>query len=109
MTPSPALLRAYRLTVYRVGDETVRIGHRSTLTGVLITAWNPRSRRMPEAWNRRMQDRLRLSLRRWPIHEASGGLGRWREDHLLVAADPRLCRVLARRFRQHALLRLIRT
>lgn len=108
MTIRPSLLRAYRRTIYRVDTTPIRIGRTAPLTGVLITAWNPMSRRMPGGWNHRMQSRLEAATRRWPTRPASGGLGRWHEDHLCVSADPRRCRVIARRFRQRALVLLCR-
>jgi len=108
MTISAATMRAYRATTYRVDGTEVRIGQRATLTGVLLTAWNPRSRLMPIGWNRRMQHRLYLAIRRWSTQPASGTLGRWHEDHLCVQADPRACKVIARRFRQAALVILRR-
>lgn len=119
MSLHPALLRAYRATRYAVGTSPVRIGRRApdldTLLrlfgqcqAALITAWNPLSRRMPEAWNHRMQHRLRMCVRRWTVREAAGSLGRWREAHLCVLADPRPCLVLARRFRQRAIVVLRR-
>lgn len=106
---TPALLRAYRATRYTVEDIPVRIGRRApALDGpgalVLLTAWNPRSRRMPDRWNRRMQARLRVHLRRRVVREAEGALGQWREAHLAVRADPRWCMVLVRRFRQRAIV-----
>ncbi len=107
MTTPARLLTAYRRTVYRVGDDTVRIGRRTPLLGTLLTAWNPMSRRMPLGWNHRMQSRLRAHARRWPVTDAAGGLGTWHEDHLLVMADPRPSRVLARRFRQRAIVILL--
>ena len=71
-----------------------------------MTAWNPRSRRMPEGWNRRMQQRLRQRLRRFTVVEAEGSLRRWHEAMLLVAGDPRPVTRLAILFRQRAVVRL---
>lgn len=104
MTIPPRLLRSYRDTLYRVGNHDIRIGRRSPLAGVLMTAWNPMSRRMPSGWNHRMQTRLRQRLRRWRVTAGNGGLRAWHEDHLLVTADPRLCRTLARLFRQRSIV-----
>jgi len=100
----PRLLRAYRDTEYRACGVVVRIGCRSPLTGVFITAWNPFSRRMPEGWNRRMQARLHERLRRFAVCPADGVLKRWHEAHLLVAADPRRISRIARIFRQRAIV-----
>ena len=104
------LLRAYCATRYEVDGLVVHIGRRCPdldLHGrcaVLVTAWNPMSRRMPEGWNLRMQHCLRVRLRRFRIVQASGTLGRWREDHVLVHADPRRMIRVARVFRQRAVL-----
>jgi len=120
---TPRLGRAYRATRYAVDDIPVRIGRRSPRLDppgsdgagfdrrgpiVLLTAWNPRSRRMPQGWNHRMQDRLRAHLRRRTVRDADGRLRRWREAHVAVQADPRWCLVLARRFRQHAIVVILR-
>ena len=94
----PRLARAYRLTRYSAAGFEIRIGRRApaalfALLGArqatLVTAWNPGSRRMPEGWNRRMQQRLRERLRRLRVVEAEGALGGWREEMLLVGGDPR--------------------
>ena len=109
------LLRAYRLTKYEAGGARVRIGWRGPALdrllrdcgarkAVLVTAWNPLSRRKPEAWNRRMQKRLLAQLRRDCIIAASGELGRWREEHVLIVGEPRRGFVLARRFRQRGIV-----
>ncbi len=110
---SPHLLRAYRLTLYRVGDHEVRIGRRvpdglfdelGAREAALVTAWNPLSKRMPLGWNRRMQRRLREHLRRTLIMCADGALRRWHEAHILVAGNPRRTERIARRFRQRGIV-----
>jgi hypothetical protein len=105
----PRLLRAYRRTRYSAGGVVVRIGRYvpdvlfrqvGAREAVFVTAWNPRSRRMPSGWNARMQQRLAERLRRCAVVPAEGTLGCWHEAHLLVAADVgRMLRV-ARMFRQ---------
>jgi hypothetical protein len=111
------MLRAYRDTAYRVDGIAVRIGRRcpdalfdrlNAGVAVLLTAWNPRSRRMPDGWNRRMQQALRRRLRRFVVLEAVGALQCWREEMLLVAGDPRPGIRLAGRFRQRAVVILRR-
>ena len=113
----PALLRAYAATAYTLcgGRVVARIGRRSAAVdallrrlgsrqGAFVTAWNPFSRKMPRGWNDRMLARLREAARRLPRAEGRG-IGRgWAEAHLLLAADPRRVLVLARRFRQHAVV-----
>jgi hypothetical protein len=111
----PALLRAYRQTRYEAAGITVRVGRRSVAmdrlllargapAAVFITAYNPRSRPMQAGWNRRMQAHLRRALRRRSMLAASGRWRGWCEAHLLVFADPRPMRYLARRYRQNAIV-----
>ena len=113
----PLMLRIYRLTCYKVGGISFHIDRRSPgadcllrragrRQAVLVSAWNPRSKRKPDGWNRRMHRALLVHARRIPALPASGGLGRWREDHLLLLTDPRPCLMLARRFRQRAVVTL---
>lgn len=52
-------------------------------TGVFVTAWNPLSRRMPDGWNHRMQQRLQAYLP--PIHVAG-------DPALVPSSWPGLCR-----------------
>jgi hypothetical protein len=108
-------LRAYRLTEYRAGGVAIRIGRRvpdalfagmRAQSATMVTAWNPRSRRMPKGWNIRMQRRLRERLRRFVVRDGEGSLDRWREEMLLVAGDPRPVLRLAARFRQHSVVSL---
>lgn len=108
------LLRAYRRTEYSAAGCVVTIGRRApdrlflelgSRSGVLITAWNPMSRRMPDGWNHRMQARLRERVRRFRSIPADGRLGRWREAHLLVeVTDVRPVLHVARIFRQRAII-----
>lgn len=110
-----ALLRAFRATRYEAEGAVARIGGRSVAVDALlarhgarragfITAWNPYSRRMALRWNSRMQDRLRHAVRGRVIGEGWGRGRGWAEHHLLVAGHPARLRVLARRFRQHAIV-----
>jgi hypothetical protein len=116
MTLPAGLARAYRLTCYRCGPATLRIGRRCPAldrvvgrqTLVLLTAWNPLSRLMPAGWNRRVQRRLRAQLRHRRVIDGSGALGRWHEDLLGVIGDRRPAVRLARRFRQRAVVVLRR-
>jgi hypothetical protein len=109
----PRLLRAYRETLYHAEGCDVRIRRRApdalfallgSRFGTFVTAWNPRSRRMSEGWNRRMQQRLAERLRRSLVLPADGSLGGWHEAHLLVAGDPRPVLRLARIFRQRGVV-----
>ncbi|HEY4173762.1 MAG TPA: DUF3293 domain-containing protein [Rhodopila sp.] len=112
---SPALLRAYRSTCYRVEGIEVRIGRRSpgmdevlrshaVLQAGFVTAYNPYSRPMPAGWNQRMQARLGQAVRRYQVLSGSGSWRRWSEAHLLVFGDARLVRHVGRRFRQRAIV-----
>ncbi|MFL5257347.1 MAG: DUF3293 domain-containing protein [Rhodopila sp.] len=119
MTPadgiSASLRRAYRMTRYEAAGVTVRIGVRSAAfdnllrhhrcrAAVFISADNPRSKRMPPAWNRRMLTRLRETARRRSVLPARGTWQAWQEAHLLVLGDPRPALRLARMFRQNAVV-----
>jgi hypothetical protein len=109
----PLLARAYRLTRYSAAGFEIRIGRRAPAAlfemlgspqAALVTAWNPRSWRMPEGWNRRMQARLRERLRGALAMDGEGTLGPWHEAMLLVAGDPRRTIRLAAVFRQRAVV-----
>jgi hypothetical protein len=115
MNLSPRLLNAWRQTRYVAGEAEVRIGRKSPAmdklltgygarTGVFVTAWNPLSRLMPIRWNQRMQIRLKARLRRRTTLPAAGEWRSWREEHLLVLAEPGLILRLARQFRQAAIV-----
>jgi hypothetical protein len=110
-----ALLRAYRRTSYEAGGIKVHIGRRSAAadrlllahsarTAVFITAYNPRSRRMPPEWNQRMQTRLRHAVGRRLVLWGRGTAGHWSEAHLLVFGDPRPIHRLARHYRQYGIV-----
>ena len=111
----PGLLAAYRNTVCRAGDASVRVGRRcagmdrllvahSVRLGAFISADNPYSRRMPPGWNRRMRLRLGEALRRRRYLPAIGCWRDWSEAHCLVLGDPAAAIRLARRFRQNAIV-----
>ncbi len=106
---------AYRRTLYRAGEVVVQVGRRSPSAEAwmarhgareagFITAWNPMSRVMPARWNQAAQARLRRDLRRAPVADGEGALGRWREEMLLVALPKRALARLARRHRQAAVV-----
>jgi hypothetical protein len=112
-----ALMAAYRRTDYRTAGAVIRIGRRAPAVdrllrchgcreAVLITAWNPFSRRMPPGWNARMQRHLRQAVRRYVVLPANGGARGWSEDHLLVLMPAAKAEILARRFRQNAIVML---
>jgi hypothetical protein len=106
---------AYGATEYRVAGCCVRIGRRNDVVdgllagmgareAVLITAYNPRSRRMCANRNARMMGRLHAALRRRSVFPAESGAGRWIEAQFLAAAPEAWACVVARRFRQNALV-----
>jgi hypothetical protein len=109
------MLAAYRRTRYEAAGAVARIGRRDAAVdavlrrlgarrGAFVTAWNPWSRRMPAGWNARMTARLLAAAKRLPFAEGEGRARGWSERHLLLAADPRRAAVLARRFRQSAVV-----
>lgn len=116
----PAHLRhAYQKTRYQVAGVDLAIGRRSggldgLLAGlgvrdaVLITAWNPRSKRMPKLWNEKMMAALRDRLGSTPALPARNEWRGWAEDQLLVIGDRCRLAVIARHFRQAALVGLRR-
>ncbi len=111
LPPTPAVLRSYRLSTYRAGAVVARIGRRphgvqgrNPVPLVLLSACNPGGRRMPDGWNRRMMRRLGEAMRRVIVVEGEGRLGRWSEPLLLAAVAPAQGIVLARRFRQNAVV-----
>ena len=108
-----------RARSYSVAGLDLRVGRRSgaldgLLAGmgareaVLITAWNPASRRMPADWNIRMMAALRHRLGTTPALPAQGGGRSRQEDHLLVVGDRRRLAKLARLFGQAAMVGLKR-
>jgi hypothetical protein len=114
-----ALRAAYARTDYEAAGIVTRIGRRSAALDALlarhrrrsagfITAWNPYSQRMPRGWNDRMLARLREAARGRVLAEGFGRGRGWAERHLLVAGDPRWLAGLARRFRQHAAVLVMR-
>jgi hypothetical protein len=125
---APALHRAWRATLFEADGIAIPFApvaqlraawraRRSGIAALLASlgvrqaaftgAWNPCSRRHPRGTNRRRLDRLREATRRLPRHEGMGRACRprpWGEEHLLIGAAPARCAVLARRFRQDAIL-----
>jgi hypothetical protein len=105
------------MTSYTTAGVTVRIGRRSSAMDRLllshrqreaafVTAFNPFSRRMPPGWNRRMQISLTLAASRRLLLPANGSWRRWSESHLFVFGSFRWSTVLARKYRQHAIVNL---
>ena len=106
------LIRAFRATAYTAGGAVVRIGRRCPAldpllhrqAGAFNRASNPAARVTPPGRNlragRALQDHLRA------VQYLSGvGQGRgWREEHWFAVMDPRRATVLARRFRQAAIV-----
>lgn len=111
----PRLLRAFCATEYRAAGATARVGRRSAAVdqllstlgahnGAFLTAWNPGARRWPLGKNIRMDRALRGWLRRIRVEPGVGSAPGWQEAHWLMATDPRRVVVLARRFRQAAIV-----
>jgi hypothetical protein len=73
---------------------------------VLITACNPRSRRMQGGWNARRMELLHAALHRRTAYPAESGAGTWREAQFLAACPHAWAARLARRFGQNALVTL---
>lgn len=69
-----------------------------------LTAWNPMSRQMPRAWNERMQRSLIGRLGTRSFLQGEGVWRDWREEHVLLFGPVGRAMVLARRYRQRALV-----
>src|SRR5215469_14887371 len=76
----PRLLRVYRDTLYHAKGCDVRIGRRApdalfallgSRVGTFVTAWNPRSRRMPEGWRTFLLQVIRALCCAWHASSAS--------------------------------------
>jgi hypothetical protein len=126
--PDPRLHGAWRATLFEAAGIAIPLApvgrlraiwraRRAAIAALLASlgvrqaaftgAWNPCSRRHPRGWNRKRLDRLREATRRLPRHEGMGRACRprpWGEEHLLIGAPAARCAVLARRFRQDAIL-----
>jgi len=120
-----SLVAAYRATAYWVetpsGSLCVRVeGRHHELDAVLrsagvaewaiVTAWNPRSRRLADEENRARQERLIAEIRAlgfacWPVQNVADG-GEWpAEASVLVLGIGRDAAMeLARRYEQHAIV-----
>ena len=110
--PSPATLRAYTMSRYSAGGVVAHVGtpakgrrpDQARTTLVFLGACNPGGRRYPDGWNARMMQRLRDALGRTRFVDGAGGLHRWSEAMLMASMDPRRAVVVARRFRQNAVV-----
>ncbi len=114
-----AMDRGYRLSRYAAGSVVARISapspsadawlarHRAA-SAVLITAHNPMSRMMPDAWNAAAHARLMRTLRGRPVAVGESGMHRWMEVTACTPGGLRLGHRLARRFRQRAFVLLRR-
>lgn len=95
----------------RVAATACLLGRLHGAEAVFAGAWNPFSRRYPRRSNHRWLSRLRLAARRLVALEGMGRACRprpWGEEHLLLRAPAARGAVLARRFRQDAILVLRR-
>ena len=109
---TPKLVRAFRATAYEAAGIVIHIGEdgaallarHGARQACFVTAWNPFSRPKPRGWNERMQRALRGAAHGRVLAEGFGRGRFWAEHHLLVEGDPRRIRVLARRFRQLAIV-----
>lgn len=118
MAPS-RMERGYRMARYVAGPMVIRIdkpsasvdawlaGHRAA-AAVLLSAWNPMSKRRPAARNARAHGCLLHAVRQRPHAEGISGTADWQELMVAVVGDARLGRRLARRFRQRAFVLLRR-
>lgn len=110
-----AMDRGYRISRYSAGPVAARIGepsptadnwmaHHRAPSLVLITAWNPWSKRLPDRLNELAHRRLLTALRGRPVVEGWSGNGPWQEWTVATPGGPKLGRLLCRRFRQRAFI-----
>lgn len=111
--------RAWAATTYRAGTAEGRIGHRSPALeavlrgwglwrGSFVTAWNPWGRPAGPARNARLQARLEGETRGLPRLEGDCGAEGWSERTLFLGAHPARVAALARRYRQAAVVHVLR-
>lgn len=88
----------------RIGRRVDAAALPAVREAAFIGAENPMGRRHPPGWNARRTAVLEGWLRRVP-HVAGRGQGRgWSESHVLAALPAARAAVLARRFRQLAIV-----
>ncbi len=111
LPPTSAVLLSYRRSAYEAGGVVARVGRRTAVparwTGaelVMLSACNPGGRPRPPGWNRRRMAALRQALRRTAFTEGEGRWRRWSEPLLMAALPAARGLVLARRFRQNAVV-----
>lgn len=111
--------RAWAATIYRAGAAEGRIGRRSPALdavlrdwglwrGSFLTAWNPWGRPAGPARNARLQARLEGETRNLPRLAGDCGAGGWSERTLFLGAHPSRVAALARKYRQAAVVHMLR-
>ena len=119
MTVDPKLLGAWRRASFEAAGVVIKIGQRSApldrlladlkvAEAVFVGAWNPYGRKVPHGTNERMELRLNEYAARFPSCKGSGFGPRWREAHLFLAVPRLRGLVIARRFRQAAIVQIRR-
>ena len=113
LPPTPAVRGTNPPRTYEPGGVVVRGGRRVALpprwAGCrlgMLSACNPGGRLMPPGWNQRRMAVLREALRRVAFADGEGRLGAWSEPLLMAALPAGRGGVLARRFRQNAVILL---
>lgn len=112
------LARPFAASRYEAAGLVLRVGGRAGVAALLarlgsreaalLTAWNPRARPQPEGRNRRAARALDWHLRRIRVLAAESRLRSWREEMRAAALPRPRAVVLARRFRQAAIIVLRR-
>lgn len=111
--PASAQIRlVYKKSLYKVGSIKIKIDHypqnipdilkKKTL--VLFSAYNPGGRLKAEGWNKRMMQNLRAYLKRYQYFEGAWSLRNVSEPLFMVVMPPAKAKVLARKFRQNAMV-----
>lgn len=112
LPPTEAIRLNYQKSLYKAGSVIVRIGHyplhlpnrfRKKVL-VMFSAYNPGGRIKADGWNQRMMRKLKLHLSGYKYVKGYGSLRRFSEPLFMVEMNPLKAKVIARKFRQNAMV-----
>ncbi|MDI2112294.1 DUF3293 domain-containing protein [Commensalibacter nepenthis] len=112
LPPTPAVNVAYKQSLYQAGSVMTRIDqypegiphklHKSTL--IMLSAYNPGGRLRPLGWNIKMMRRLEQEIKQYEYFMGKGSLKEVSEPLFMVVISLSKALVLARKFRQNAIV-----
>lgn len=102
----------YIKSIYQAGTVKIRIGYYplnlpkryKSKKLVMMSACNPGGRIKAKGWNKRMMQKLSLYLSGYDYRKGTGTLRNFSEPLFMVTMDPSKAIVLARKFRQNAIV-----